>query len=390
MPLLIFLRWLHGSVHFSAEGGFPERFINHCRHTGLELWNTELRHGMLYAFVCASDYRALRAAARQSGMHLRVCKKKGLPFFLHKQKKHAGLAIGLCLFALFIGVLSTRVWVISIDGNDLTESRVILKKLEEYGVIKGMRSHMLNAHTISTEMIDTMPQLDWIALNLRGSELEILIREHKPDTRAKESDATANIVAANDGQLVLFRTYAGTKALPDGSAIRKDDVLVYGHTKNRDESTSPIRAKGYIVAQTEHNITQKQPLSTGQQRERLGKQYALHLFGLRVPLYFRAWDDACLSLQYFSARGVTLPLGVETRTLPVEALDDATLTPRQAELLALDHLHAQTAALLEYKQVRSFSTERKTKDNAITLSAKYVVWENIGQIKERTSDHSTP
>ncbi|MDR3344366.1 MAG: sporulation protein YqfD, partial [Oscillospiraceae bacterium] len=318
MPLLILLRWLHGSVHFAADGGFPERFLNLCRHTGLELWNTELRHGTLYAFVRGGDYRTLRGIARQSGMRLRVCKKRGLPFFLHKQKKHAGFAVGLCFFALLLGVLSTRVWVISVSGNNLTESRVLLEKMEEYGIFSGMLSRSLNAHTISAEMLDAMPQLDWIALNLRGSELEILVREHAPDARAKEPDAPADVVAAQDGQLISLRVYGGTKAVPDGSAVRAGDVLVHGYTKNRDESSSPIRAKGYVVAQTERTITQQQSLTAGgTQRERLGKQYALRIFGLRIPLYFRAWDGAWQSVQYFSARGVTLPLGLETRALPV-------------------------------------------------------------------------
>ena len=384
MPLLILLRWLRGCVHFSAEGGFPERFLNICRRAGIELWNTELRSGAVYAFVRASDFRALRNPARQSGMRLRVCKKKGLPFFLHKQKKHAGLAVGVCLFALLLGIFSTRIWTINVDGNDLTESRILLEKLEENGVLKGMQRRNLDARNVSKEMLDALPQLDWIALNVRGSELEVLIREHPPDIRGEEPDAQADVVASYDGRLIDFRVYAGTKAVPDGSAIRKGDVLIHGHTNNVDETTSPIRAKGYIVAETRHTLTQRQAFeSAGAKRDKLRKQYAVHVFGLRLPLYLRAWDDTWQSVQFFSANDVTLPLGLETRSLPVKSLERMPLSLQQAEILALERLHFQAGALLEYKELRSVSAGREDDSGAVMLTAKYVLWESVGLTKEK-------
>jgi similar to stage IV sporulation protein len=313
-------------------------------------------------------------------MHLRVFKKAGLPFILHKQKKHAGLIVGLCFFVLLLGFLSSRVWVIGVSGNELTESRILLQLLEEKGVHTGMRGSALKPREIGAEMLEAMPQLDWIALNLRGSALEILVREHAPDARGEEPESPADVVASYDGQLIFTRIYAGSKAVPDGSAVRKGDVLIKGMTENSDGSRTPVRAKGYIVARTEHRLKQHQPIavSSAGRRRRLNRQFAVWIFGLRLPLYFRAHQDAWKSVRYFSAGDSVLPLGLETLSRPADSPQNAPLTESQAELLALEKLHAQADELLEYKEVRSFSTERKVNESGAELTVSYVLLESVG------------
>jgi similar to stage IV sporulation protein len=370
------LRLIKGSVHFCASGGFAERFVSACRAAGIWLWDVEKRRGVLYARCFAGDYRRLRRPARQSGMLLRACRKRGLPFVLLRNKKHLGLAVGCVLFALLMAFLSTRVWVIRLEGKLQTPEGEILRALEEHGVGQGMKAGDLDSRAVAAELLRELPLLDFIALNLRGSELEVLIREHPPDSRVKEDETPADIVAARDGSLVEMRVYAGTRAVTEGSAVVKGDVLIFGYTKNSDGSTSPLRAKGYIVAQTEYTLSASQALEGGLQRGAgRKKQYALRLFGLRLPLYFRA-AEANESVRYLCAAGTVLPLGLEVRSSPPQGKPQA-LTEAQAALLALQELHDTAADLTEFKQLRNQSTRLTSENGSVTVSASYVLWENI-------------
>ncbi|MDR0883406.1 MAG: sporulation protein YqfD [Oscillospiraceae bacterium] len=374
MPILWLLRWARGTVHFAVSGGFPERFLNLCRKKGIALWDTQLRGGVLYARVRASDYKTLRSPAKESGMRIRAFRQSGLPFLLLRQRKHAGILVGLAIFVLLIATLSSRVWILTVAGNDATESRIILETLAEQGVRLGARSKTLDIDRLREDTLLELPQLDWIALNRRGSRLEVLVREHAPDPRTPEPTAPADIVAAAEGQLLELRVWAGTPAVPNGSAVQAGDVLIKGETRDG----AAVRARGYVVAQTQRRLvtTPVQQLE-GKRRHALKKQYALHIFGLRVPLYFRALPEGTESLQLLYVNHTALPLGLETRALPSEETEVRTLSPEQAKLLALADMHAQAAALLVGKEIRG--VEATATDDELALT--YTLLENIAAVQ---------
>ncbi|MCL2023457.1 MAG: sporulation protein YqfD [Oscillospiraceae bacterium] len=382
MLLRIFLRWLGGSVHFSAAGGFAERFLNLARQADIELWDTQLRGGVLYSFVSGRNYRRLRHIARQSGMQIRVCRKLGLPFLILSQRRHAGMLVGFCFFALLFFTLSTRIWIINIDENNITERRIIVEELKKNGVSVGSRRSKLDVKTLSKEMTDCLPQLNWIGINLRGSELEVRIREHSIENRKPVNNKPADIVATQDGRLVSQLIWAGTRLFTEGAAFEKGDVLVEGRTRNTDESTTPIRASAYIVAETERLLEQEQSSAPkALRRQRLRRQFTLRIFGLRLPLFVKSWENAWESVNQLSMNDVLLPIGIDSRSLPIFAEDDTLLTSENAELLALSKLHAKAVKLLEHKEIRSLKNTREDTDG-VHLRTTYILWENVGEIKE--------
>ena len=54
------LRVLGGYTRFSAEGGFPERFLNLCKINGISLWNIENDGVKVEACTSAKEFEKIK------------------------------------------------------------------------------------------------------------------------------------------------------------------------------------------------------------------------------------------------------------------------------------------------------------------------------------------
>lgn len=55
--LLKIIRFLRGSVDFTASGKFPERFMNITAKNGVNLWNPVPKNNAISASMYLSDYK---------------------------------------------------------------------------------------------------------------------------------------------------------------------------------------------------------------------------------------------------------------------------------------------------------------------------------------------
>lgn len=80
--LLKIIRFLRGSVDFTASGKFPERFMNITAKNGVNLWNPVPKKNAISASMYLSDYKKIRILARKSRVKTRITARHGLPFIL--------------------------------------------------------------------------------------------------------------------------------------------------------------------------------------------------------------------------------------------------------------------------------------------------------------------
>ena len=92
--LLKIIRFLRGSVDFTASGKFPERFMNITAKNGVNLWNPVPKKNAISASMYLSDYKKIRILARRSRVKTRITAKHGLPFIINRYKKRTGLFAG--------------------------------------------------------------------------------------------------------------------------------------------------------------------------------------------------------------------------------------------------------------------------------------------------------
>ena len=84
--IIEFLRYIFGYINFKAYGGLADRFLNLCTRDGIPLWNIKNVKGNISASTTINGYLAIRRPAKKSGMRVMAIEKKGLMFFLKRNK----------------------------------------------------------------------------------------------------------------------------------------------------------------------------------------------------------------------------------------------------------------------------------------------------------------
>ena len=131
--------YILGYVNISVEGYFIERFINICISKKILLWNVKRKKSsFLYVNIGMRDFRKIKEIAKITKCRVKIEKKKGLPFLLHKYKKRKLFLASLITILLSIFALSNFVWNIEVIGNETISKEEIIEQANENGLTIGM------------------------------------------------------------------------------------------------------------------------------------------------------------------------------------------------------------------------------------------------------------
>lgn len=378
MLILKLIRLLLGYVSFTAQGGFPERFINLCRYNKITLWELRSRDAVITACVDCSGYKKIRPIARKSGMKVRISRKHGFPFFIARHSRRMGFLIGICLCISVLSVLSTRLWSIDVIGNTKVPSETILAIFEELGVKRGVAGAKINIETTELLAIQKIPELSWLNLNISGSLAIIEVRERDEDPELDSDNTPSDIIAAKDGQIVIIRPFSGTQEQVVGNPVLKGDLLISGIKENADLTVSFCRASGYVVARTSRSVSASQSISLNCRKAVSEKKsYVLNFLSFSIPLGKTAAENAYGEKSELCINGVTLPVGLTEITQTVYEESKLTLTQDRASLMAQIKFFDSSTEQLRYLEVEKANITVDETDGC-TVKGEFVCLENIG------------
>lgn len=377
MLVLRFLRFILGYVSFTARGGFPERFINLCRHNKIILWELKSRDGVISACVDRAGYKKIRPVARKSGMRVRISKKHGLPFFLARHSRRIGVLIGACLCVAVLTILSTRIWSIDVVGNVRVPAETVLSVFEDLGVRRGVAGSRIKISATEIEALRRLPELSWLNINISGSAARIEVRETVESPELAEDGEPTDIVAARDGQIVILRPFNGTQEQKIGNPVLKGDLLISGIEENKDLTVSFCKASGYVVARTsrESSVAQSGKIAV-QKAVSQKKSYVLDFLFFSIPLGRQA-ENAYSEKSEIYINGVTLPVGLTERTQTVYEETEITLSQERTKLLAYLRFFESSTEEFRYLQVEQAEISISEKGGC-TVSGRFMCLENIG------------
>ncbi len=383
MLVLNFIRYVMGYVCFTACGGFPERFLNLCRMRGIILWDLRSIDGVIHAKTDRAGYRRIRAVAKKSGMRVRISQKLGLPFFLNRHSKRAGLIVGACLCISMLCILSTRIWSIDVIGNKTVPSEEIISVFEELGIKKGVASKKVGINAVEIEALRRLPALSWLNINISGSSALIEVRERVVSPEAEENGEPSDIVASSDGQIVILRPFNGTQEQKIGNPVLKGDLLISGIEENRDLTVSFCRAKGYVVARTNRSISHTQndkiKAKTSVVRK---KSYIIDFLFFSIPIG-KTFDNAYREKSEIRINGVTLPVAFTTCTETVFEDTTVTLSKEKTKLLAALGFYESCSEQFRYIGLENAEISFAESENGCSFSGNFVCLENIGEERKK-------
>lgn len=316
-----FLRWLFGVLRVRASGGFAARFLNLCDSMHLRVWDLRIDASGVSANVAPRDYRALRTAAKKAGMRLRCEEKRGLPFFLRRNRTRWGLLAGAVLCAGLAVWTSCFLWSVETTGAVQVPAADILAAAAQVGLYPGAKKPLKNGEDLAIDLQQAMNgALTWAAVNMIGGRVVIEVRdEQKQQTQPDPPfGAPCDLVADFDGLLLSLEVHSGEPANRVGNGVKKGDVLIKGTRTDREGKPYLYEARGVVTALHEDLRTLRFPAETTLQRTAAVRRVpVLRLWHLVLPLgiFPRGGNyTACTRTKNAVLNGVGLPFSLEVRT----------------------------------------------------------------------------
>lgn len=257
-----------GYVRFSVTGGAPERFLNLCGKKGLRLW--DVCCGREKSLVCSmelGDFWKIRPAAQKSGVRVRILERRGLPFFLQRNRSRWYFGAGLASFFMLLAVLSLFVWDIQIQGNTRCTSDSLIQCLGREGIRTGVRKGRIDCTQAEMLLRSSFPEITWASVHITGTVLTIQVREREEFVPVQPDDKTpCDLVAEESGEIRSIVVRRGEAAVAVGDRVEKGQILIRGciPLSMRDgEEIVPrtLRAGGEVRARVVREYEKKLPLA---------------------------------------------------------------------------------------------------------------------------------
>jgi len=385
------IHYCKGSVLFRAQGEFGsfEEFLNHARRLNLRIWDIRKQNGIFYGKTKVKQYKQLARVARKSGIRLRIHKKKGLPFLLHRYHKRLGLWIGAVFCLCFLFVMQNFIWEIEISGNQSLSETEILEAAKELGLYQGTVIPMTDFKKLQKNLEYRLPGIAWLSLNRRGSSMVIELHETEKKPELLDHSTPCNLIAAKDGLILYMEIYQGEKIVKVKDVVCKGDMLVSGITEDKFQQTRFLHADGKVIAETYVEETFSFPLER-EEKTYTGKvlrRNCLNLFGFQVPLFISFQKDEGAyeidtKTESLSLFGKALPIEWEKRVLKEYFIEKRSYSVVEAEQILLAQIADYEAESLKNAKITSKKTYKQDKNGAFVIKVSYICEENIAQKEE--------
>ncbi|MBQ1991924.1 MAG: sporulation protein YqfD [Clostridia bacterium] len=379
-----FLRWLRGYVVFAIVGKYPERLINLATMANITIINPVGEKGKITAQVSIDDYKALCAMRKRAMVRLRIVKKSGLPFTLHKNRKRKGLLVGVVLFIAITNVLSMFIWNIDIIGNDTVSVYQMQQCLKDNGVYVGAYKGDINVSSAERNFALQLGKVGWMSVNIQGSTATVQLSESYAIPEIVDKTSPCNLKATKTGQVLKMDIRQGENYASVGDGVAKGQLLVSGIVRIGDTGKSRfVRSEGEVYA----GVHSSERLTLPVKKEFnmpvfLRQRQLLDFLGFKVPM-----DLACVDNVYYR-RYTTESLCMNGADMPISIITEKSfgLKPysvkySESELqkiadvyFALDDIFTRWNCEIVEKEVSS----KKNKDSYI-FTADYYCIENIAE-----------
>lgn len=221
--------FFRGYVKIRITGNSYDRFLNLCAYHGIRLWNLKPSGEAYEAYLLRRDFKRLKTVVRKSRTSIVITERRGLPFFIHRNRKRGVYVAGIAAAMLFMFWLSAHIWNISIDGNVSQTDDVIFEYLTASGVRHGMWKNAVDCKELAAEIRSYFSEFAWVSAELRGTRLLIHVKEGIwQEELTEEEENPSSLAASCAGTVESILVRRGTPLVQAGDEVEKGTLLVSG------------------------------------------------------------------------------------------------------------------------------------------------------------------
>lgn len=255
-----------GFLQVRLSGYSPERFLNMCSAGGIEIWDLQYCQGEYEYYTTAKGFKQCKPLVRKAKVRLKILKKLGLPFFLHRNRTRKLFFGGLVSFFLLLYITSLFVWDINFEGNYFYTDDTLTKYLSSQEIHHGMRKSGISCEELEAGIRNRFPEITWVSARVSGTRLLVKIKENQVlSSIPVKEETSADIVASLPGTITKMVVRSGVAQVSSGMEVEKGQLLVSGQIPILNDSeelvrTHYVQADADIYARTGHKYEKKMPL----------------------------------------------------------------------------------------------------------------------------------
>lgn len=354
--LLSVLKFLQGFLQVTLTGSSPERFLNLCIRRNILIWNLcpNKEAGGFDFCISLKGFRALKELLKKTHTSVRIRKKCGLPFFLHRYRARKLFAAGILLCILLLWNCSKYVWKIEVNGTEELSQDMVLTWLEQKETSFGTPKTKIDCADIEAALRSDFDVIAWTSVKLEGTKLTIDIQESLPEDEVETlpSEGAWDIVAAEDAVIASIYTRQGTPQAEKGSVVSKGAVLISGRLDIMDDNGEVANYR-YVVSDGDVTGTVTRTYQSSLAREYQKKEYTgeedtsytLQAGRIRIPLgkeknNYSACETVVSDHQLQLLPNLYLPVHLYVTGRKAYVYRLATYTKAEAESLAKEDWNA--------------------------------------------------
>ena len=329
------MKWLmnliRGTVSVTVTGAFPERLLNLCAQQGVAFWGLRWVDESTLIFITRrGTLSKVQSLAERLSCVVETGNGRGIPFFIGRFRYRYAFLVGLTISVLTGMILSNFVLTIQITGNDTVSTGEILTELRRLGVKEGMYGPDLERVEIAQQALLVLDELSWMAINLQGTCVEVIVRERVLPPETKETEGVSHVYAEAGGIIMNMRVLDGMAMVADGDTVAKGDMLISGDVEmkapeyNTEASSQwlTVHARGEVFARTWRTLEGKIPL-TATVKDYTGDvevRRSLDILGNRIDFFGNGsisgakCDKITDVYQWHMPDGATLPISFSVET----------------------------------------------------------------------------
>ena len=386
MYFKILLCYILGYVNIEVEGYFIERFINICNSKKIFLWNMKRKHSTIIRVnIGIRDFKRIKEIAKKTKCRVKIQKKRGIPFILHKYKKRKIFAIFFILLIIAVIALSNFIWNIEVKGNNKISAEEIIKDLADDNFKVGTSKTNLNTKNIIDKIRLKRSDLAWMGIEIKGTNaiVKIVEADLKPDIIKEEE--YCNIVATKDAMIVKINAQNGTAVIKEGDIVTKGTVLIQGWLEGQFTGIRYVHANGEVQAKVWYSqkvsvpLKQTKKIKTGKEENKYSVK--INNFEINLPKgvpKFQNYDtiETSKKLKLFS--DFYLPIEINQKTYQEYEEQEITYSIEEAKELGITQADENLKEQIEEKQVTNKKINAEQIGANIEVEVIYEVLESIG------------
>jgi len=382
------LNYFTGYVHIKVEGFYVERFINICISKKILLMNIEReKSSIMYADVGLADYKKLRQIAKKTKSKVKIEKKKGLPFTMHKYRKRKIFVVLFLIIIIAIIVSSNYIWNIDITGNVNISKEEIIKSLEENGLSVGISKNDMDTNSVINKIRLNRDDIAWIGITVKGTNAIVEIKEAELAPKVIDENEYCDIVANKTGMITKINVQNGTAAVKVGDIIEEGDILVNGYLEGQYtgiryvHSIADIEAKIWYTKTAKEPLVQEIPEETGNVETKYSIKFKKNQINLFKTLSkFEKYDTISENNKIMLFSNFYLPIEIIKTTNKEYALKQVTYTEEELTQKLTKKLENELLQEIgEPNNIINTNINTYSNEGYVEVELTFEVLENIGK-----------